>query len=271
MSDGSKLGPYIIRRELQAGYCGQRWLAVHDRAQSTHVLHRIEGFTDRVDQRRLIRAFESLSPGQNPHRLEVSEFAFDHEGCALVITPYPGNQDGLTTLKTLLEAKGGQMELREVCRAARHLLQAVGDAQQAGLQHGPVLAQEVLIDRHGSLLIELYGFALTLGIKPAWSSAAPDACRDEIRSVVELSYFLLTGVKCEEPHIPVSSVLPRCEKSIERWLEHGLDPASGYTTAEEAIEALPGTIRNTELPERDAVSVRTVLGRVRSALWQQEL
>ncbi|MFG0259162.1 MAG: hypothetical protein ACF8LK_02325, partial [Phycisphaerales bacterium JB041] len=113
-----------------------------------------------------------------------------------------------------------------------------------------------LVDRHGSLLIELYGVARALAGLEGMNG---ELVRDEVRSVVEIAYRLLTGIEADEPRIPVGRLVKRIPRGFEQWVETGLDPTGGYQTAQDAIDALAES-----KAEPETSRVRTVLGRFAS-------
>ena len=147
-----------------------------------------------------------------------------------------GDVDGITTLRTLLRYKGGEMSPDEAERALLQLLQAVHFVHDLGLHHGPIDMNEIHVDRRGSLYIELYG--LSRAIRGA-GEANPETIRDEVRSLVEIAYTLITGLRAEEPLIPAGRLVKRLSGAWDEWFDHGLNPAGGFDSASEAMDALP--------------------------------
>jgi serine/threonine protein kinase len=261
--DRPALGPYRITRPLEPGRLASRWLAMHERDQSSHVLHEFALSRDKAEQRRFLSGVEALAGLEHPHILPIEHVTFGQAGLAWLVTPYTGNQEGVLTLRRLLEAKSGQMPPPEVGRALMQLLEAAEYAHSCGLHHGPVRMEEALVDRHGSLAIELYGMARCLG---GLAKADAEVVRDEVRSLAEMAYTLLTGLGADEPRIPAGRLVKRLDRRWEDWLNEGLDPAGGFETPGEALERLPGGPGPSE--GRRTAGVRVVLGRVRSALGQ---
>lgn len=258
------IGPYRVIRPLEPGRLAARWLAVHDRDQTSHVAH--EFFCrDRAEQRRLISAFEQISKLDHPNILPVQQFALADCHVAWLLTPYTGNQDGLVTLDSLLQDKGGRMSADETDRALGQILRAIEFAHAAGHIHGPISADQVLVDRRGRISIEMYGLQRRLG---GLGTGNSEVVRDEVRSVVELAYRLLTGFTAEEPRIPAGRLVERLNPAWDAWLDAGMDPLrGGYSSASEAAAGLPSARRDPE-PRAPVMSVRRVLGRVRAALRQ---
>lgn len=233
-----------------------RFLALHAHAQTSHVAYRFPATPTKAEERRLVAAVESCSLLENSHLLKVQQFTFDLAGQAWVITPFSGDVDGLRTLTRLMKDRGGQMTPLEVELAMGQLLEAVASAHSGAansmsgsnssgadepsptpaFQHGPIHMDEVLVDRHGSLLIELYGIAAMLqGI----SKPSMELMRDEVRSVVEIGYQLITGLRAEEPMIPAGRIVRGLDARWDRWLSRGLDPSTGFDTATQALAAMP--------------------------------
>ncbi len=254
------LGPYVLVRQLTDGRLGERWLALHERSQTSHTLHRFAPCHDKAEQRRLLEAFETLSAFRHGHVLPIGEFSFAGDGRGWLVTPYSGNQEGLVTLADVLEAKGGQLGPYEAERAVAHLLEAFGAAHAVGLHHGPLSIDEVLVDRHGRVMIELFGLARRL---QGLDRGNTELIRDEIGSVAQLAYRLLTGLGADEPRIAAGRLNRRLTRAWDEWLEAGLDPSGGFESATAALGALPSARTDGEPRE---VTVRTVIGRLRSSL-----
>ncbi|MCL4740638.1 MAG: hypothetical protein KJZ54_00380 [Phycisphaerales bacterium] len=254
------LGPYVLVRQLTDGRLGERWLSLHERNQTSHTLHRFPPSHDKAEQRRLLEAFETLSAFRHAHVLPIGEFSFAGDGRGWLVTPYTGNQEGLVTLADVLEAKGGQLGPYEAERAAAHLLEAFEAAHAVGLHHGPLSIDEVLVDRHGRVMVELFGLARRL---EGLERGNAELIRDEIGSVAQLAYRLVTGLSADEPRIAAGRLNRRLPRAWDEWLEAGLDPSGGFESASSALAALPSARTDGEPRE---VTVRTVIGRLRSSL-----
>lgn len=258
-----RIGPYRLLRQLHKGGLAERWLALDEREESAHVAYRFRMGNDKSEQRRFVAAVEDLSGLAHAHILPIEQLALGIGGGAWVVTPFTGSHDGLVTLTSLVRDKGGRMEPAEADRTLTQLLEAVEYAHEQGHHHGPVDPSEVLVDRRGSLFIELYGLRRRLG--GLSSRPAVEIARDEIRSIVEIGYSLLTGLPAEEPRIQAGRLVARLDRRWDDWFNEGLDPLGGFATAGEAIAALPGSRR--EVEARTKVSpVQTVIGRFRRAL-----
>jgi serine/threonine protein kinase len=256
-----RIGPYRLIRQLQPGGLGERWLAFNEADQSDHVAHRFRMGYDKAEQRRFIAAVEALSSLAHPHLLPIEQLCLNVGGGGWIVTPFTGSHDGLVTLDSLSRDKGGRMTPPEAERALVQVLEGIEYAHAQGHHHGPVDPAEVLIDRRGSLAIELYGLRRRMGGMA--NRAAAEVARDEVRSIVQVGYWLLTGLPAEEPRIQAGRLMPRLDHRWDEWFNEGLDAASGFSTPSDALAALPCMRR--EVEERVS-PVRTVIGRVRRAL-----
>lgn len=248
-----------------------RFLALHTVNQSSHVAYRFPQVRDVRDQARIAREVEEAARvSRGPHLLSIQHQVFDPAGHLWLVTPYTGDVDGVRTLGRLLQEKRDQLSPMETERAIEQLLEGLGSAHTAAAlrpgeselsfgAHGALTLDSVLVDRHGSLWIELYGLARALkGDAPA----SRELVRDEVRSIVEIGYQLLTGLRAESPWIPASRLVRGLDKRWDRWFEHGLDPSRGFDSAQAALAALSAT--TTPLAAlTPTVRVNTVWGRWR--------
>ncbi len=255
----SNIGPFRLVGRLADGRVGERWVGLHERERSNHLLYRLPPCRDNSERRETLAALDEISRITHPHTLCIERYSLEPDGCPWVITPYPGNQGGLVTLADVLDAKGGRLPAFEAERTLDHLLSAVMTSHERGVVHGPPDDGELLVDRHGSVLIELYGLGARLRESPG---GGPEVVRDEVRSFVQLGYTLLTGLPPEEPMIAATRIVKRLPRGWDVWFERGLDAAGGFASAREARDALPS---GTGVPETPApvVRARGVLGRFR--------
>ncbi len=256
-----KVGPYVLMRALAPGRLAARWLALNEVDQSSHVVYRFPICHDKAEQRRFLSAVGAASALFHEHILRVEQFSFDVAGRPWVVAPFIGDVGGLMTLGRLLRDKGGLMSPDEAERAVTQVLEASDHAVGVGQHHGPIALDEVLVGRHGSLFIELYGMAR--GLK-GLTRGNSELVRDEVLSIVEIAYQLLTGLRADEPLIPAGRLVKRLDPRWDAWLDQGLDPSGGFATASEALAALPGRVERTEV-YRPAVNVRSMLWRLRTA------
>lgn len=257
-----------------------RFLTLHEENQSSHIAYRFAPVSGKTEEARLVAAVESASLIDHPHALKIQQFTFDITGQAWVITPYAGDADGLRTLSRHLRMKGGQCKPVEAERAVHQLLSVLAIAHGGGsLQppapqadgpasiaravpcHGPITMDEILVDRRGSLLIELYGLARAMEQVHGSGRPSLEALRDEVRSIVEIGYQLITGLRAEEPLIPAGRLVLKLTAGWDRWLDRGLDPSGGFDSAEGAMAALPSVAR----PSASVVAARGSVARFGSS------
>jgi len=251
-----RFGPYRLLRTLDACPAADRLLALHEKKQTSHVVYRFGVFRDAAERRRFIAAVEPLARLDHSHLLPVEEYSFAADGRGWVVTPYTGSQTGLMSLTRLVADKGGQMSPSETERALTHTLEAAQAAHAVGLAHGPLTTDEVLIDRRGSASVELYGLARRL--HPEQGGSDVDSTRAlEVRSIVELGYQLLAGMRPSRPHIAPSRLVKRLDRRWDAFFAAGLSGA-GFPTATDALASLPGAAGAPTLVEPGAARPRLV-------------
>ncbi|HED52742.1 MAG TPA: hypothetical protein ENJ00_00890, partial [Phycisphaerales bacterium] len=190
-SDDLGFGPYELVRPLRPNHVARRYLALHPENLSHHVAYRFQLGSSRAERRRFLEAVESAASLSVPHILPVEQYSLASPMEAWAISPYLGDQDGLLTLSDLLSVKGGQMDTLEVGRVLVQLLTASERAHAQDIVHGPMGMDEILVDRSGAVNIELYGICQAMRHDECDEN---EVRRDEIRSVVNIAYELMTGV-----------------------------------------------------------------------------
>ncbi len=244
-----------LLRRLEGGLANERgvkaWLGVHDGDQTSHVIYRFEDPADGTTGR-----VQALADMAHAHLMEIEAFDADEVGRLRVRTSYTGNQQQWIRLGDVLEAKGGQLPHAEAERAVLHLLEASAHAHQRGMAHGEIAMSRVLVDRHGRVLVELYGFDRAVAGLEGTDS---ELKRDEVRSIAAIAYTLLTGLAPSEPLIAAGHLVKKLPTAWDAWLERGLNPSDGFDSAAEAIAALPAN-----RPEEKVPTVRVVRSVLRS-------
>ncbi|MCA9311289.1 MAG: hypothetical protein KDA21_08800 [Phycisphaerales bacterium] len=196
-----------------------------------------------------------------PHLLRIERLLTDERGRIWAISPYTGNHDGLVTLASLLPQKdGGQMSPDEAERAIGHVLEALAWLHEHNLHHGPLRADELLVDRHGSVLVELPG---VLRFAQGLNRGDAELVRDEIHSLGLIAYQLITGLEPGTPRIPAARLVKRLPRAWDTWIETALDESAGFFTVAEAAAALPSSGNATTtagVSTPDAPQVRTLAG-----------
>lgn len=171
----AKFGPYVYTADLGVLWLAPdcaftRWASVHDVTGTSHlVYHLLAPARDKFTIRRFLRAAEAAVGGCGSHALGIASYALHPSGTACLVTPYPGDLGGVTTLRQLVRAKGGRLATSEVSRAAEHLIDALASGEQAGKLHGAFDLDGCVVDRGGRVAIELFGFP------PKWARSLEDA------------------------------------------------------------------------------------------------
>jgi serine/threonine protein kinase len=251
-----RFGPYRLVRELSASPLGCRWLALRESDQSSHAVYRFEALPDRIWRRRHTGAMHVLAELQHPHLLALEMFSFDVGGEPWVVTPYTGNHDNIVLLRDVVQAKGESLSAAEAERAVLQVLEGIEYAHSVNVCNGPIAMEQLLVDRRGCVLIELYGVSRALA---GQDGSDTELIRDEVRSAVEIAYRLVTGLSADEPRILAGRLAKKLPRAFEEWLEEGLHPGRGFQSAEEAISKLPH-----RRPDPEPSRVRTVLGRLKT-------
>lgn len=255
-ADREFFGPYRLVRRLAPSASAERWMALHVRSQTSHIVHRFFTCRDRAERRRFLDAFESMAQLHHPHLLRIEQFSFGSAGRPWGVTPYPGNQDGLVTLAQLAELKGGRLGEFESQRAIEQILGAAAFAHKRGIIHGVLTADEILVDRHGALLVEHYGLSRLIEPSP---TPADEAIFDEVRSIAALGYTLMTGLTPNTALIAPSRVNRRIDRLWDSWFARALDAGADFDSAQTALDALQG-----RAPEPDQPGpVKVVLRKLR--------
>jgi hypothetical protein len=260
----TSFGPYRLTRRLPASDLAERFLAVHDAEQSSHLVYAFGPCFERAERRRIVDAVQPLMEMNHPHLLAVEHYSFVGNR-PWVVSPYPGNQKGLVTLADLVAEKGGQMEPMETDRLLRQLLGALAHVHDSGFGWGRVDPRQILVDRSGRVVGELVGVARRL---EGMRGVNAELMRDEVREVIALGYRLVTSHEPDELLMPASRLAPRLTRRWDMLFEDGLEPAGGFDSAHQAMESLPSTERTAPERGREPLTVKTVFGRVRGALRQ---
>lgn len=239
-------GPYELVRELRPSGAIERHLALHPELLTHHVAYRFRFGATKAERRRFLDAVEKAAALNIPHTLRVEQFSLATPTEAWVISPYTGNHDGLMLLSDLLAVKGGQMESLEVTRVLSQLLEAIAEAHDEGVIHGPLSINEIHVDRSGSLDIELYGVKAAI----IDDYDCDELAREELRSIVALAYHLLTGVVADdEMYIEPTKLVTKLDTQWDAFFAEGLDPAAGFESASEVLAAVPGRRTTPSTPE----------------------
>ncbi|MCA9294093.1 MAG: protein kinase family protein [Phycisphaerales bacterium] len=243
------IGSYDIVRVLPAGVSSQRVLTRSRTDGSAVVAHAIrrsltnaQGWraaTGRPsrDGKRLLGLLAPLRTIENAHILPISDVVLDGAGWHWVVTPYCGAADGLVTLANVVSAQPeGRLSAVEALHATRQLLLASEAAHVRGVVHGALDPEEVLVDRHGSIAIELYGLRRRMSGAGLWDA---NAAAHEVRSIAALSYRMVTGFAAPDHFVRASRVVRGLGERFDDWLALALD-GPGFASVGDALSSLPG-------------------------------
>ena len=261
-------GPYKIIRALGNARGAMRFVVLCNRTDTNYLLYRFEKKNNLKARRTLFDALINMSMLDHPHLLKINSVSYDDHGNLCVITPYTGNHEGLVTLDDLLDIRDGKLSMPEAVRAIQYLLDAIASAHQTKIFNGSIDPQDILVNRHGSLQIQFYGFN-TLTRPTPTPVAESMLIADEIRSIAELGYTMMTGLSTRGDRIAPSRVIKKMDKNWDTWFDLGLDPIDGFESLEHAINALPTNPECTEwlttkTTRRPQVHIGSMLRRFRS-------
>ncbi len=263
MQAASTFGPYRLIRPagttlLGFGRAARRFIAIHERRSTSHVLYVLADADDRLTRKRFFAAVERIAPIRDAHLLKVDAFSLcPLRGCCLV-SAYPGGQGGLITLGDLAEQKGGMMNPLEAHRVAAHMLGGLITLHAAGLADGAFAAPRTMVDPHGRIVLELPGLAWLLSGTPG---ERDELVRQDVRAAAAVIWRVLTG-QIYDPAAMITA-----PTGWRRWFALAMDPLGGFPSAAAALAALP--TREELDPDRDSggrMILRRMLGRLRSAV-----
>ena len=159
---GQILGPYRVGAMLGAGGMGRVYLA-EDTADGRVVALKIlndEIVRERSARIRFLREAQSASAVLHPGVAAV--FAIHEVDDAIFIAmEYVEGR----TLRALLDAQRGPLELREALRIARDIADALVHAHAAGVVHRDLKPENLMLDARGRLKILDFGLAKQAGVR----------------------------------------------------------------------------------------------------------
>lgn len=248
----------VLLRPLGPGRVSERWLARRRTDLAACVVHLCPLGTDPVrwhDGASVIRADDL------PHALSPIEHGRAPSGRPWAITEYTGDHEGLVSLATLLRRTGGRASAEQARYAAMQLLKLLSHAHHEGKRHGFLHLDEVLVDRRGSLQVELYGLPYRLSspaVQTLWSA------REEIRSVGVIAAQLLTGATEEMIESIGDGNSERFDAGIGagwmEWLERTV-AGDGFQRADDAADSLAQLLDGKPRPRLRVTTVRNVVER----------
>lgn len=259
------VGPYQLARLLDPSPFGERWLAQHDQHHTDWIVHGFDPHLDKPRRVLLLSWIEAANRFSHAHLPSIERVvdprAMVEPDRVWAVEPYLGSEDGLLTIDRLVGLKGGRMSPAETERVLLHTLDAMRFAHDLGVCHGPLTAADLRVDRHGSITLDMYGLRRRL---EGFLEPNPEVVLDEIRSAAMIGYWVLTGLEAEEPRIRASRLIRRLDRAWDEWFDVALDPASGFSTASDALAALP-SVGSRPVVEIKPGAARSVLERLRTA------
>lgn len=238
---GVELGGLTLERRLGRHALADRWLA-RDRARGEpFVAYRVDLLAGARGEKRFRLAVEMLTSLRHPHVCPVLWFETEAAGGRWVVSPYVGGPGGITTVAEVArERDGGILSPTEVCSAVEQVLGLMAYAHARGFCHGRIGAEDLIVDRRGAVVAELYGLSRRLRGLPAADGAT---CAEEVRSLAELARTLLLGAGPSAPWAPIGAERePHAgpdEGALIAWLRRALGrDVPGFRSADDALRRL---------------------------------
>ena len=232
-------GPYKLIRSLGDAHGAQRFVVLCTKTDTNYMLYRFEQISAQSQRRKSFETLIKMSVLDHSHLLKIQSATYDDHARLCVITPYTGNHDGLVTIDDLLELRDGKLGTIEAIRALEHLLSATAYAHAQSLYNGALDPQDILVDRYGSLQVQLYGFEVHTRDLDQSHAKRTTLIADEIRSIIDLGYTMMTGLSSRTERIAPSRVIKKIDRAWDAWFEIGLDPIDGFESVQHAINSLP--------------------------------
>lgn len=220
----------------------QRWLALDEQAQTNHLMYDLRSWVAAYGMERVREALTERAAVRSPHVLAIEDVWSDGDAASLwACSPYLGHQRGLVRLGDLVQTKGGVLSQPEATRAVEQVLGGLSALHAVGAVCGRIDPASILVDRSGTIVLELHAMEATLARADRGYGAddVGDMVRDEVLAAAGLFFRLLTGSAADETRPPASGFLTRQRAQWDRWIDRALDPMGGFATADEAIAALP--------------------------------
>ncbi len=232
-------GPYKLIRSMGSAHGASRFVVLCNRTDTNYTLYRFEHISNAKQRRTLFDTLLKMSVLNHSHLLKIQSVTYDDSGRLCVVTPYTGNHDGLVTLDDLLLVRDGKLGMIEAARALEHLLDAIRYAHLQQVVNGSIHQSNILVDRYGCLQVQFYGFDSLMESSEETAHKRMIQVADEIRSIVELGYTMMTGLTSRNDRIAPSRVIKKLDRNWDTWFDIGLDPLDGFESVEHAIQALP--------------------------------
>jgi len=248
----------VLLRPLGPGRSSERWLARRQSDLRAVVAHLCPADSD---PDRWLDAAHVIGADDLPHALSPIECGRALSGRPWAVTRYTGDHEGLVSLESLIRRTGGRASSQQTRYAVFQLLRLLSASQQCGRRHGFFHLDEVLVDRRGSLNVELCGLRYRLSspaVQTLWSA------REEIRSVAMLAAQLLTGATEEMIDLIGEGGPERFDADIGacwmKWLERAITGV-GFERPEDAASELARLLEESPRPMLRVTTVRNVVDR----------
>lgn len=233
----SLAGSFLAVRRLGAHRLATRWLGLSKLDAAPRMAYFIEERSCRFGRAEVLHQLLKLSRLNHRHVLSPQNVESADDGGVWVFTAHVGSYDGPVTLAKLGADRGPiDVEPAELRTAAEQLLDALGFMHGAGVSCSEVRMDEVLVDRHGAILLELPGLESALR---AGEVLDAEAVRRQTRDVIAVLYEFATGVSGHEPLVPASTLGGRRLRRWDAWFEAGLAVEPAFASSKAALAALP--------------------------------
>ena len=235
---GEAVGPWLLTRPLGQSAIGPRFMAVNSDGDQPSLAYRLDR---RLVTDRAMAMVMAANPADQPthrHLLMPREALRDGAGDLWVFAPFIGSARGILSLTQLAAARdGGKIGRCEAVFAGLQLLGASAHAHARGVVHGPIDADQVLVDPRGGLLVELYGLERSLRDLPVATDVDRAA---ETRSIVALIVRLATGQVA-----PAGTTMLDLPPTLRAWINTGSSEA-GFASAAQAERDLASVLASLE-------------------------
>jgi serine/threonine protein kinase len=233
----AEVGPLglVPERRLGRRPVAERWLLRDPSDGAPFLGYRLTPSAGPPSGRGLQLATEILTGLRHRHILSPIASETTRDGGRWLVARFPGDYEGLRRLTTMLGARPERrLEPLEAAWIAQHTLAAIRYAHERGVAHGQMTLDDLVVDRRGGVMVELYGVARRLRDRPV---ADEHDRADEIRSAMGVVFQALTGSPWDDERPDAIELALDRAPWLGAWLETGLC-SLGFATADEALEAL---------------------------------
>lgn len=253
---GFHLGPYRLRRPLHRQETRSTYLAEHIPTGEPRVL-KIDLPRRGLDEQILERLRQSMDAApipEDPHLLRISDVGTDSAGVNAIhylAMPLGDGNDDAEILET--RARVNAIPLSEVVSLFRQTVQGLSRLHEAGLRHGDVRAENLLIDAAGTVRVLPAGF-VPVPTSETQTDRSPFDGRDDLTGLGRTFYSLLTGrsaavpggddrswsARREEPAPPVRTLRPGVSPALADIVDRLISPRPNdqFRTMADVAEAL---------------------------------